>query len=42
MQSAYIHIQKQPPQWNEYVEESAEAVEPINSQSPNIINIAYC
>ena len=35
MQSAYLYTcQKE--QWNEYVEESAEAVEPINGQSPNI------
>ena len=29
----HIHTKKQ---WNEYVEESAEAVEPISGQSPNI------
>ena len=35
MRSAYTQfIQKK--QRNEYVEESAEAVEPINGQSPNI------
>ena len=38
MQKASTHAHKK--QRNEYVEESAEAVEPINGQSPNIYK--YC